>query len=29
MVVVAVAGFLVRPFWRYDAKAGRTEEATA
>jgi len=20
MVVVAVAGFLVRPFWRYDAK---------
>jgi MFS family permease len=26
MAVVAVAGVLVRPFWRYDARATRTEE---
>jgi hypothetical protein len=26
MVVVAIAGVLVRPFWRYDAGVARTEE---
>ena len=29
MAVVAVAGVLVRPFWRYDARAARTEEVPA
>jgi hypothetical protein len=27
MVVVAIAGVLVRPFWRYDAKAEHAVEA--
>jgi MFS family permease len=29
MLVVAVVGFLVRPFWRYDAKLERTQEVPA
>jgi MFS family permease len=29
MAVVAVAGVLVRPFWRYDTRAARTEEVPA
>lgn len=28
MAVVAVAGFLVRPFWRYNSQVSRTEEAS-
>jgi MFS family permease len=29
MAVVAVAGLMVRPFWRYDARVARTEEEVA